>query len=375
MKASQRYRDVIVVGAGAAGVGVSVTLKHVGVKNFVVLERSEVGASFRRWPRQMRFISPSFPSNSVGVLDLNAVAIGTSPAYSLGCEHPTGEQYARYLKAVADYFELPVRLGVDLQRLEYVAAEDMFHLQTKQGTWRCRFVIWAAGEFQYPRLVTFPGAELGIHNAAVSSWTDWPGEEAVIIGGYESGIDAAVHLVQSGRRAIVLERRPLWDSKESDPSVTLSPFTRERLEAALATGRLQLCGGVEVKKIERVASGFAVMGNDGSRYITSSPPILAVGFEGSHRMLAGLVEPRPDGFPLLTDSDESTCVPGLFLVGPMLRHGNHVFCFIYKFRQRFAVVVQTVCNRLGLDASPLEEYRRWGMFLDDLSCCGQECVC
>jgi hypothetical protein len=52
-----------------------------------------------------------------------------------------------------------------------------------------------------------------------------------------------------------------------------------------------------------------------------------------------------------------------------------MFCFIYKYRQRFAVVAKSIATSLGLPADGLEMYRQWGMYLDDLSCCGQECVC
>ena len=98
----------IIVGAGAAGIGIARALQEVGV-GAVILERHEIGGSFRRWPREMRFITPSFPSNSFGTLDLNSVAIGTSPAFTLECEHPTGKQYADYLKSVVEYFHLPVQ--------------------------------------------------------------------------------------------------------------------------------------------------------------------------------------------------------------------------------------------------------------------------
>jgi hypothetical protein len=91
--------------------------------------------------------------------------------------------------------------------------------------------------------------------------------------------------------------------------------------------------------------------------------------------VAELFSRREDGYPLLSELDESTITPGLFLCGPMVRHENHVFCFIYKFRQRFAVVAKTVADRLGLPAEQLEVYRQWGMYLDDLSCCGEECAC
>ncbi|MCL4860149.1 MAG: NAD(P)-binding domain-containing protein, partial [Caldilineaceae bacterium] len=77
-----RY-DVVIVGAGAAGVGMGVVLQNLGITNFTLLDRYEVGASFLRWPAEMRFISPSFTSNGFGLLDLNAVTLNTSPAHTL----------------------------------------------------------------------------------------------------------------------------------------------------------------------------------------------------------------------------------------------------------------------------------------------------
>ncbi|MGB5594667.1 MAG: NAD(P)-binding domain-containing protein, partial [Crocosphaera sp.] len=71
--------DVVIVGAGAAGIGCGVVLKDLGIENFVILERHQVGASFSRWPEEMRFITPSFPSHGFGLLDLNAVL--SSPGF------------------------------------------------------------------------------------------------------------------------------------------------------------------------------------------------------------------------------------------------------------------------------------------------------
>lgn len=100
--------DVIVVGGGAAGIGVSVALQHAGVKKILVLERHSVGASFAAWPSETRFITPSFPTNSIGMLDLNSVALGISPAFNLQVEHPTGAEFAAHLRAIALYYGLPV---------------------------------------------------------------------------------------------------------------------------------------------------------------------------------------------------------------------------------------------------------------------------
>ena len=93
--------DVIVIGAGAAGIGVAIALTHAGVENFLVVDRGSVGRSFSSWPVETRFITPSFPSNSIGMLDLNSIAIGVSPAYSMKIEHPTGSEFAQHLQDIA----------------------------------------------------------------------------------------------------------------------------------------------------------------------------------------------------------------------------------------------------------------------------------
>jgi len=373
---SEDEYDVVVVGAGAAGVGIGVTLMHAGIENFLIIDRHEVGASFARWPTEMRFITPSFPTNSVGMLDINAIAIGTSPAFSLQSEHPSGRQYAAFLQGIAKFFELPVRVGTEVH--EVVRRHRGYLIKTNEGKLHARFVIWAGGEFQYPQDRPFPGSEHCVHNARVDSWKTMPGEDCLVIGGYESGIDSAVHLAKAGKRVTVLDRSEVapWNREASDPSVNLSTYTIERLRQKEVADRVKLVSGVDVYEVEKASSGYQVLCVSGETFTSTSPPILATGFRGSVSLVSSLFEPREeDGFPLLTQDDESTISPDLFLVGPMVRHDQHVFCFIYKFRQRFAVVAKAIADRLGLPAEQLETYRQWGMYLDDLSCCGEECVC
>ncbi len=367
--------DIVIVGAGAAGVGFGVTLRHLGIEDFVILDRSAVGASFLRWPRQMRFITPSFNSNQFGALDLNAICLHTSPAYSVGVEHPTGREYARYLRKVAENFELPIVTGVDVLSVATRAPRKGFLVKTSRGDVRARFVVWAAGEMQYPRTNSFHGAEVCLHNSKVMSWEDLGGDERCIIGGSESGVDAAVALAAAGRRAIVFDREEPWKRTGPDPSQLLSPFTKARLDSAVDSGRVTLRGGCTVVGVRRKDNGYQLALADGDIVDCAEQPILASGFVGSASLVRSLFDWRDDSFPLLTENDESTVTKGLFLVGPQVRQDDVIFCFIYKFRQRFAVVANQIARRLRVSTKPLEEYRRYGMYLDDLSCCGDECAC
>ena len=371
--ASDHVYDVVVIGAGAAGVGVSVALGHAGIENLVVLERHSVGASFASWPAETRFITPSFPTNSVGMLDLNSVVLGTSPAVTLEVEHPTGREYAPFLKAISDHFELPVWEGVDATR---VAKDgEGFVVETTEGPVRAWHVIWAAGDFQYPRLNGFEGSELCQHTASIASYADLDGDDFIVVGGYESGVDVATHLAERGKRVRLFDRGRPWESDSSDPSVALSTYSLERTRRPGYTEYVELFPDTSVASVATVEASFEVTTDDGLVFRTPVPPLFAGGFEGSHLLVKDLFESREDGFPLLNEHDESTIVPGIFLCGASVRHDNHIFCFIYKYRQRFAVVAKAIATSMGLPAEELEMYRMWGMYLDDLSCCGPECVC
>lgn len=369
---SQACYDVIVIGGGAAGVGVSVALRHAGIENFVVLDRGTVGSSFANWPAETRFITPSFPTNSIGMLDLNSIAIGVSPAFSLEVEHPNGEEYASHLRGVAQFFELPVREQTNVLRVTKVG-ED-FRVDTNDETLRAKHVIWAAGEFQYPRLNGFKGSDLCRHTATISSYEDLEGDDFIIIGGYESGIDAAYHLAYYDKKVRLFDKGCPWKDESSDPSVALSTYSLERTREPWFEEQVELFPHSPVGSVARHNGLYEVYLLDGRHFKTTVPPLLAGGFDGSVKLIDDLFAKREDGFPLLSEHDESTITPGLFLCGPSVRHENHVFCFIYKYRQRFAVVAKAIATSLGLPAEELENYRKWGMYLDDLSCCGEECA-
>ncbi len=505
--------DVVIVGGGASGIGVGIVLVRIfklSPERVVILERGEVGESFRQWPREMRFISPSF--NQEGwtySFDLNAVAYGTSPAYTLHTEHPTGKQYASYLQAINKEAGLNVRTQTEVIAVRPLSTGGGFEIDVVRTgstddmcsqpveTLRSRYVIWAAGEYQYPRTAgpsLFPGAELCTHNSSVKSWAELPGDNFVIIGGYESGMDAAFNLSLCGKKCSVIASTAYWDVVTDDPSTELSPYTADRIRRACASScPPELIAPFRVVEVEQEVEGtYIVHAQRGSmtkkieakhriqlpgttkpdkenaephiKLRTSQKPILCAGFTGSVRL--GVIKQlfewgkhenddeknknnatiskendvcdhreyppskkikktvqhesivvdksslendkkaqiigkedseykveKPvennnkkhqsgcaDSSPLLNESDESTKTPGLFLVGPAVRQENKSFCFVYKFRQRFAIVADAIARGLGYDVSDAIEFCfEANMYLDDLSdctsACSEKCKC
>ncbi len=365
--------DVVIIGAGAAGLGAGIALAHSGVGNFVIIDKGPVGSSFASWPEETRFITPSFPSNSIGMLDLNSIAIGVSPAYNMKIEHPTGREYSEHLQSLAEFFELPVRENVEVVRI--TNEDGLFSVETNDWTISSKNVIWAAGEFLYPRLRGFTGSELCRHTANLVNYADLDGGDFLVIGGYESGTDAAYHLSKRGKKVTMFDKGDPWGLDASDPSASLSTFTYERMREASFEENVTLLPKNPVTSVELLDGIYEVKSKDGRVFRSETQPLLAGGFDGSHTLVSHLFEEREDGFPLLNERDESTIVPGIYLCGPSVRHDNHDFCFIFKFRQRFAVVAQSIASSMALPTDEfVQAYRDWGMYLDDLSCCGQECV-
>nr|WP_238330949.1 NAD(P)/FAD-dependent oxidoreductase [Haloglomus irregulare] len=369
--------DVAIVGAGAAGVGVGAVLADLGLDSYAILERGEVGASFQQWPEEMRLITPSFPSNSFGCRDLNAVTTDTSPAFALDREHPTGREYAEYLQGVVDFYDLPVRIGVEVESVQ--RHDDGFILYTSTGVIQSRFVIWAAGQFGQPNDDPFPGANHCDHNSRLESWSAFADEcveDPIVVGGYESGIDAALALADLGHEVVVVDEDGPWQFRGPDPSEVLSPYMSQRLQDAFEhDAPIALEDGIRVERVDVEEGTFDVIGTDGASFRTRNRPVLATGFESGLDLVDEHFE-FENGQPQLTKRDESTITPSLFLAGPQVTHNGQQFCFIYTFRQRFAVVADEIASRLDIDRTPLDEYREKGMFLEDLSCCEPDmCDC
>lgn len=366
---------ILIVGAGAAGIGIGVLLKRLELP-FLIIDQKDVGASFSNWSKETRFISPSFTGNAFGAVDLNAVTPDTSPAFSLRSEHPTGEGYAAYLRSLAQHFDLPVRTNVTVNSVKHDRnGARKFVLDTSAGDLGTNYLIWAAGEFNYPNRQSFTGAEDCLHYADIDSWANLKGDDFSIIGGYESGVDAAYQLAKLGKKVTLFDGDNQLNKHGSDSSYTLSPFTRDRFESVKNNVNVI---NANIDSIKMNTSGFMLHTTNQNVYESPTTPINCTGFTSSLSLVKDLFDFKDNAIQL-TDQDESTRCENLFLVGPQVRHGEAIFCFIYKYRQRFGIVGETLSHRTNGNRDTridvINYYRNNQFYLDDLSCCEDECAC
>ena len=367
--------NVIIVGAGPAGIGIASLLNQTGI-DYIVLEKKEIGASFLEWPKNMEMITPSFPSNAFGQIDLNSICASTSPAFSFSKEHLNGDEYSEYLNAVTDHFKINGRTNTEVKKV--YKKNGGWVLETNEEQYYCNYLIWAAGEFQNPQINNIDGSENCIHSSLVKNPDSIEGNDFVIIGGYESGIQIAYNLTRNQKRVTLINPYIIDDKFTSDPSKVLSPFTYTKYNDLKKSNLYtEIIGQVDKVSIEE--GNYDIHIKD--RIInTSEKPICATGFSLVKKPIEKFIMNREDGNPKLKEeTDEFFGQKNIYLAGPSVRHDDHVFCFIYKFRQRFGVIAEDILRKEKyFEDDIINLVQRWkenGMYLSDLSCCDVECVC
>jgi putative flavoprotein involved in K+ transport len=191
--------DVIVVGAGQAGLAIAWYLARLGLR-FQVLEASaELGQSWRsRWDSLTLFTPAQYD------------ALPGMPFPAPADTYPTKEPVADYLRAYADAFRLPVRLNARVTSLS--RSGDGFEVRTADETFSARRVVVATGPFQVPFIPPAAGgldsAVTQIHSADYRNPQALPDGPVLVVGGGNSGLQIAEELSASRRVDVSMGTSP-----------------------------------------------------------------------------------------------------------------------------------------------------------------------
>src|SRR6188768_3401382 len=131
------HLDVLVIGAGQAGLAVAAELSRHDLRCLVVDAASDLGHAWRsRWD-SLRLFSPAQYDALPGMAF-------PAPADS----YPGKEAVADFLRDYATRFELPVRLGKRVTALSRI--DDEFQVRTDVEVFHVQQVVVATGPFQSP---------------------------------------------------------------------------------------------------------------------------------------------------------------------------------------------------------------------------------
>ncbi|OHV86489.1 flavin-containing monooxygenase [Mesorhizobium sp. ORS 3428] len=189
-----RRADVIIVGAGQAGLALSHCLGQIGIDH-AVLERGRIGERWRSegW-RSLRLLTPNW---------LNGL-----PGSPYQGDDPDGFMckgaFVESLEAYARRWQAPVECGVEV--LSCRRTGNGFALATSAGDWSAKAVVVATGHCDRPAVPFAPGTNRGplsIHASRYRCPDELPRGGVLVVGASSSGVQIADELARAGRRVVL----------------------------------------------------------------------------------------------------------------------------------------------------------------------------
>jgi thioredoxin reductase (NADPH) len=275
--------DVVIVGAGVAGLTAAMVAGRHGVK-VAVVDRIGVGGQISTVERIENF--PGFPLGIAG--------------------HELGPLLHEQAEAAGVEFMLDT--------IESIASEGGRFLVRGVDTLQARAVIVAAGSA--PRSLGISGEESflgkGVSHCASCDGPFFKGEEVVVVGGGDSGVDEALVLAAHAARVTVVHRGA---SLRAQQSVVARASADPRIAILLDTVVEEIVGGDAVSgvRLRDQKSGEA-------RLQPVKGVFVHVGLEPNTMFLQGLVALDGAGY-IETDAMMRTSRRGLFAAGD-IRKGS-----------------------------------------------------
>jgi len=317
----ERY-DVVVIGAGQAGLAIGNVLAEQG-KRFVIVEAADsVASAWRsRWDSLVLFTPRRYDA-------LPGLAFPGDPD-----GYPTRDEVIAYLERYAEHFQLPIALSSPVRSLR--RESDAFVLETDGKRILAGQVVVATGPFQVPNVPAL-AAGLGAdvfqtHSTGYRRPADVPEGRVLVVGGGNTGFQIAKELVASREvhLAIGSPQKPLpqrllgrdvfwWLTRLGLLSKTVESRLGRRLrdrDTLIGSSPRQVKRlGVQVRPRAVRADGRTIGFADGSE-LDVDAVIWATGYRRDHSWIE------------LTDEDGTlrhrrgvTEVPGLYFLGLSWQH-------------------------------------------------------
>ncbi|MFZ1813650.1 MAG: NAD(P)/FAD-dependent oxidoreductase [Rhizobiaceae bacterium] len=184
--------DVVVVGAGQAGIAMSEHLRDCGIFH-VVLERGRIAERWRsrRWDSLVAN-GPAWHDRFPG-MEFEEFEPD---------EFVPKEKVADYFVAYSRMIEAPVFCNVSVDRVTRLSGRDGFHVQTSSGSLEARFVVAATGPFHSPLMPQLVPGDANVHQMHSADYKN-PGQlgegGVLVVGAGSSGVQIADELQRSGR--------------------------------------------------------------------------------------------------------------------------------------------------------------------------------
>lgn len=284
---------VLIAGAGPIGLACAISAKRRGFDPLVV-DAGAITDSIVRYPVGMGFFTTP-----------DKMEIGGHPLVCSGGK-PTREEALKYFRGVARAEGLRVRTYARLVRAGRRNGHLVCRLDTARGSEEieCERLVLATGYFGQTNPLNVPGEDL----PHVSHYFDEPhrsfGQDVVVVGGGNSGVEAALELYRAGARVTIVCRHP---TLKKTIKYWLLPDIQNRIEAGEIAARFNT-------RVERIEPGVVVTGQE---RLPADRVYALVGFHPEFDLFRriGITLDPETMKPTLDPATLETNVPGVYMAG------------------------------------------------------------
>ncbi|MBC7927030.1 MAG: NAD(P)-binding domain-containing protein, partial [Bryobacteraceae bacterium] len=173
--------DVLVIGAGGAGLNCAAELQSRG-RRVVVIEKEQIGSTVANLPEGKWIYTEPEERPSVGLLPLRAAV-----------KDDVVESWRSFVRSAG----LQVREGEAVTSLR--REEGVFSITTSAGRYRARRVVVATGKAGSPKKLGVPGEDLAFVQHRLFQTRKYQNEQILVVGGGNSAVEAALALAESNQ--------------------------------------------------------------------------------------------------------------------------------------------------------------------------------
>ncbi len=322
--------DVVIVGAGPAGLAAAIAAKQRGLR-YVVLEQAALVNSLLHYPADMVFFTTP-----------DLMELGGLPFVSPH-EKPTRQEALKYYRRVADAFALDIRFDEPVTSLAR-GADGVFRIGSRPrgqlaAERTTRAVIVASGAYDLPNRLGIPGEDL----PTVSHFYREPHphyrQHVVIVGGKNSAVEAALDLYRNGASSVTLVHRHAALSESI--KYWVKPDIENRIRDGAIVARFST-------RVVEIMSGRVVIDGPGGRdELPADFVYLLTGYRSDTSLLRSVgarIDER-EGAPVLNDTTFESSVPNLFVIGAAVAGRQSGRIFIENGRFHGDVAIREIARR------------------------------
>lgn len=193
--------DVLIVGAGPAGLAVAASLNRRGVPFTIIEAGTGVGASWRAHYERLCLHTVKAHSALPGL-----------PFPADVPRYPTRTQLIAYLESYAATFGIAPRFSTRLERARLATGNGAWDVETSGGAYRVRHLVMATGLNRRPVRPSWPAeSEFRgriLHSFDYRSGAPFRGQRVVVVGMGNTGAEIALDLHEHGALPTISVRSP-----------------------------------------------------------------------------------------------------------------------------------------------------------------------